>query len=143
MTIYYGDDQANVYSGDEQSKGNAGVTAYKVFGSRTKITADNSTHTTSDKISLGKFRKGDRIIGFIISTSANLSAASLAIGNSGTAAKYKAAATLPNATSAFVPAISSALDDDPLDAEEELLCTISGATIPAGVLVIETLYAHR
>lgn len=103
----------------------------------------SGTFLTTDTMGLGFRRTGQRPIGAIISTSADLSAASLAIGNSGSSAKYKAAATLPNASTVFVPFKSTALDDGPLTAREELIGTISGATIPAGTLVIGIVYGER
>jgi hypothetical protein len=131
---------AGVLDGAEQSLGNGNMT---LRSDPHSFTSTGTSHLTTDTLVLGRRRKGERPIGVILATSANLSAASLAIGITGTTGKYKAAAALPNATAAFVPFISSALDNDPLAAAEELIGTISGADIPAGVLHVEIIYAAR
>lgn len=133
----------DVLDGNLQSLANGNVTAFKVRGSRFTVVSDGVTPADADTINLGYRRAGDLPLGVILSTSANLSAASLAIGIAGTAAKYKAAAALPNATSVFVPFISSALDNEPLAAREKMIGTVSGAAIPAGTLVIIVVYGAR
>lgn len=133
----------NVLDGTFQSLANGGVVAAKVFTSRSTFVSASGNHGTSDLLSFGVRKKGQRVLGFILSSAANLSTASLAIGVAGTTGKYKAAAALPNATSVFVPCIATALDDAPLTEQEELIGTISGAAIPDGTLIVETVYAQH
>jgi hypothetical protein len=143
MTKYVSNDMSGVLDGAMQDMANGGVNGGRLRGDRHVFTADGVKFTTSDTLSLGKRKAGDFPIGVILSASANLSAASIAIGNASSSAKYMAAATLPNSTSTFVPFKSTALDDPVLTATEEMIATISGATIPAGALVIIPVYMGK
>lgn len=143
MAEYVPAELQNVNSGNEQSLGNSNVTAFKFRGGRFTVVSDGTTPAIGDTIDLGYRRAGDLPIGVILASSANMAAASLAIGVAGTPAKYKAAASLPNATSVFVPFVSTALDNDPLAAREKMIATVSVAAIPAGTLVIIPVYGAR
>lgn len=100
--------------------------------------------TTSDTFSLGTARAGQRTRAFDIDTNGtNMSAASIAIGTAGDPDKYLAAAALPNATSARRRVLAAAAGYDAIEEAEEIIVTISGATIASGTLVIEREYTQR
>lgn len=144
MTKAIPNELKGVMDGDGQSLAPGTVRRASVRTFRSSFDTAEEDTTTSDTLSLGDdYREGDRVIGFIIASSTNMSAASLAIGDGTTADKFKAAGTLPNATTVFVPVKAATLDDDALTEPTELIGTISGATIPDGILVIETLVSHR
>lgn len=143
MAKKYSAEMTGVLDGNTQDMANGAINAGRLHSDRHTFVSTGANYTTSDTLSLGYRKPGDFLVGFIISSSADLSAASLAIGVSGTAAKYKAAATLPNASSVFVPCVSTALDDDVMQARTEIIGTISGATIAAGTLVIIPVYASK
>lgn len=70
--------------------------------------------------------------------------ATIAIGNSGAPAKYRAAATFTTANVPQLMQLSSAGDDAPLAAEEEIIFTIAAADLPgAGILQFWVITSGR
>jgi hypothetical protein len=94
---------------------------------------------------LFRFPAGAKPIAFVLNTSADLgAAATIALGNATTAAKYMAAATFRTPNVPAVIMLASAADDDPLAAFEDVLLTIGAANLPgAGVLMIHGIYSAR
>lgn len=117
---------------------NAAIRSY-----RNTFDTSSVASTTSDTLSLGVIPEGCRVRAFDIAASVNMSAASIAIGTAADPDKYLAAGALPNATSARRQVLPSAAGYDALTAEEELIVTISGATIPDGLLCIDVEAAKR
>lgn len=69
--------------------------------------------------------------------------ATIAIGVSGTAAKYKAAAIFTAAAPTLF-GLSTAVDDAPLTADEDIIFTIAAADLPGtGILIIEMFFSGR
>ena len=135
---------SGVLDGQQQGLADGAMHDSAVRTKRCTFNTATTSSTTSDTLSLGKYRAGDRIKAFEIDTNGvNMSAASIAIGIAGTPAMFLAAAALPNATSARRVVRPGAAGYAPLEAEVELIVTISGATIPGGLLLIETEFTHR
>lgn len=109
---------------------------------RLRGTFTYNTQTTSDTLVIGVLPAGATFAGGNITTSASTGSATLAVGISGTAAKYKAAAAV---TTADVPqpfGLAARMADSPLSADETLIVTIAGASLPAsGTLVIDVYYS--
>lgn len=78
----------------------------------------------------------EKVVAIIMLASVTMGAsATIAIGVAGTPAKYRAAATFTTANAPQLLMLSSAGDDAPLSAEEEIIFTIGTADLPgAGVL---------
>lgn len=69
--------------------------------------------------------------------------ATLAVGISGSTAKYAAAAALTSTDTPTFRGKASAADDDPLTAEETVLLTTGGASLPSsGTLVVTTYWTE-
>lgn len=67
--------------------------------------------------------------------------ATLAFGIAGSAAKYAAAAALTSTNTPTFRGLATAADDDPLAAEETVIMTTGGASLPAsGSLVVTTRF---
>lgn len=81
----------------------------------------------------------------VLTASATMGAtATIAIGKSGTAAKYKAAAIFTAVDTPTMFMLSSAADDAPLAADEDVILTIAAAALPgAGVLTVDMLCSAR
>lgn len=110
---------------------------------RSTFDTSSAPSTVSDTLSLGTFREGGRIRAFDISASVDMSAASIAIGTAADPDKYLPAGALPNATSQRRVVLPNAAGIEALADSEELIVTISGATIPSGLLMIDAEVAQR
>jgi hypothetical protein len=80
------------------------------------------------------------LYGFI-NSSVSLGASTVSVGTTGATGKYRAAAThtVPDAPQLFM--LSSASDDLPLGAEEDVLLTIGTAALPAAGIVTIVVFA--
>jgi hypothetical protein len=80
----------------------------------------------------------------IINASATMGASStIAIGNSTTAAKYRAAAVFTAAAPTLF-GLSTAADDAPLSADEDVIFTIGAADLPSsGILIVTMFFSAR
>lgn len=97
-----------------------------------------ATQTTSDDLRL-YLPSGFRPVALRLDPSVTLGSSTLAIGNSGTAGKYRAAATLTAPSLAALPLAGSAK----LAAQEEVIIAIGAASLPAsGSLVVEFWGTH-
>ena len=133
-----------VVDGDQLGKGSGIIRNAGVRRSRSTFDATAEATTTSDTLSLGMRKAGDAVRAFEITATTNMSAASVAIGTADDPDKYLAAAALPAAgASQRRVVLPSAAGYDPLTEAEELIVTISGATIPNGLLVIDTEHSMR
>jgi hypothetical protein len=81
----------------------------------------------------------------VLNASATMGAtATIAVGNSTTAGKYRAAATFTTANTPTLFMLSSASDDSPLTADEDVLITIAAAALPgSGILTVLMFCAAR
>lgn len=132
-----------VLEGTERNKADGRIINAGVRSSRATFDTSAVAATTSDTLSLGMIKRGDAIKAFDIVASTNMSAASIAIGTADDPDKFLAAAALPNAAAARRMVAAAAAGYAPQEAEEEVIVTISGATIPSGDLTIYTEFTRR
>lgn len=132
-----------VVDGDQLGKASGIIRSAGIRRDRNTFNATSEATTTSDTLSLGTLRAGCSPKAFEITATTDMSAASIAIGTADDPDKYLAAASLPNATSARRVVLPSAEGFTPSTEDEELIVTISAATIPNGLLVIDHEYSQR
>lgn len=118
--------------------------AASVYGGRLKRLRASFTmasQTTSDTLVVGNLPAGSTFAFGVVNASATLGSSTLAIGPSSSTGKYRAAA----AFTAAAPTLfgdSAAVVASPLTAEETVIVTIAGATLPSsGTLVIDLFYS--
>lgn len=143
MAKSYAIELQDVEEGTGRNKADGRIRNAGVRSSRSTFNATTTPTTTGDTLSLGTFKKGDCIKAFGIVASTNMAAASIAIGTAADPDKFLAAAALPNATNARRMVAAAAAGYDPLETDDELIVTISGATIPNGDLTIYTEFTRR
>lgn len=84
---------------------------------------------------------GARVIGGFISTSVTTGSATVALGITGSTAKYKAAAAVTGTAAAAIAVPDAAVLADSLAAEEDVFPTTASASLPAsGNLTVILLY---
>lgn len=90
-------------------------------------------------------KKGEKPLALGTSGSVTMGAtATIAIGPSGASGKYRAAAVHTSTAGLVWSMLSTALDDDPLTADEEVLMTIAAADLPAsGIFQVLILTSGR
>ena len=102
-----------------------------------------ASQASGDTIKLGTYPKGCIPCGGEITVDTSTSSSTVAIGISGTTAKYKAAAAV---TTTDVPqrfGKAAALVGAPLAAEEEVLLTLGSAALPSsGLMVVDLFYTQ-
>lgn len=87
----------------------------------------------------------EKVVAFLILASATMGAsATIAIGTASVPEKYRTAATFTTANVPTLAMLSSAADDAPLSAEEEIIFTVGTADLPgAGILQIWAITSGR
>lgn len=109
-----------------------------------RVSVDSITYAaqaSGSTLTLGKLPKGAVVLGGALITSVTTDTATLAVGVSGTAAKYKAAAAV---TTADVPQLfgKAAALGAALTAEETIIVTTGAAALPAsGTLTCVIFFA--
>lgn len=95
-----------------------------------------------DTVTLGEIPAGSVFAFGVLTASATLGSATIAIGTAASPGKYRAAATHTATTPTFFGA-STAVDDDPLSANETLLLTNTTAALPSsGTLVVDMYFSQ-
>jgi hypothetical protein len=94
---------------------------------------------------LCRIPQGEKFLFGILNPSVGLgAAATVAIGPAGTPGKYRAAAIQNTAEAKEIFGLSSAMDDAPLGAYEDVLMTIAAAALPgAGIINVLIFTAGR
>lgn len=117
------------------TKANGGVVGGRLRRYRATITM--ASQASGDTVVLTKLPAGSVFAFGVVNASATLGSATIAVGNSTTAGKYKAAATFTAAAPTMF-GLYSAADDSALTAEEEVIMTIGAAALPSsGTLVVD------
>ena len=116
--------------------------AANAFGGRLKRYRSRiaMTSQTVGEIALTRVPPGSVFAFGVITTSATLGSSTIAVGITGTVAKYKAAATFTAVNIPTIFGIAAAQDDEGLAAAEDIFATIASATLPASGTVIIDLY---
>jgi hypothetical protein len=148
MPQYLSNELAGTTAGTTQASAvAAGVRpAASVYGARLKrlrATVTMASQTTSDTLLLGNLPAGATFAYGVLNTTATLGSTTLAIGVSGTAGKYRAAATFTSAdTPTLFGTAANAGAASPLAAEESVIGTIAAANMPSsGTLVVDLYYS--
>jgi hypothetical protein len=101
-----------------------------------------ASQPTTDDILLARVPAGYVFAFGVITSSVTLGTATVAVGVAGTTGKYRAAAVFTAVDTPTLFGVSSALDDAPLTASEDVLLTIGTASLPAsGILVVDLYYS--
>lgn len=148
MAQYLSNELAGTTTGTTQASAvAAGVRpAASVYGGRLKrlrATVTLASQTTSDTLLLGVLPAGATFAYGVLNTTASLGSSTLAVGISGTAGKYRAAATFTSTdTPTFFGTAATAGAASPLATEESVIGTIATANLPSsGTLVVDLYYS--
>lgn len=107
---------------------------------RFRATITLASQASGDTVVLASVPAGYAFAYGVINASATLGAsATVAIGTAATAAKYRAAATFTAAAPTLF-GVSTAVDDVPLAAAEEVILTVGTAALPSSGTCIVDLY---
>jgi hypothetical protein len=147
MATYLSNELAGTATGTSTSaaagyRPKASVTGGRLRRMRATITF--ASQASGDVIQLGNLPAGAVFAFGTISVSATTGSATLAIGVSGTAAKYAAASayTTADAVTLFGKNAVIAAADTGLAAEETVIATIAGAALPSsGTGVVDLFYS--
>lgn len=108
---------------------------------RFRATVTLASQADGDTVVLAKIPAGHSFAYGVLTSSASLSTATIAIGTAAAAGKYRASA-VHTATVATLFGISSAADDAPLTAEETVILTNTTAALPSsGTLVVDLYFS--
>lgn len=100
-----------------------------------------ASQADGDIVVLGKLPAGSIFAYGVLNASATLGSSTIAVGISGTAAKYRAAAVFTAAAPTLF-GTSTSVDDSPLSAEEEVILTNTTAALPSsGTLIVDLYYS--
>lgn len=147
MATYLSNELAGTTTGLSTSASVGYKPKASVYGGRLKrmrATITLASQTTSDVLQLGNLPAGAVFAFGVLTTDTSLGTSTLAIGISGTTAKYKAAATFTStdAPTMFGKGAVVAASDSGLSAEETVIGTIATANLPAsGTLVVDMYYS--
>ena len=118
---------------------------YQAKLKRLRATFTYAAQATTDTLVIGNLPAGATFAFGVINTSVSMGTATLALGTSGSASKYKAAGSAITATDTptlFGVATVAGASDPALSAEEQVIGTIGTAALPAsGTLVVDLFYS--
>ncbi|MBP8231962.1 MAG: hypothetical protein KAY22_06620 [Rhizorhabdus sp.] len=115
----------------------------RVYGARLRAyqaTFDMASSTVKKVVAdtnvIAQIPANEKVVAILMLASVTMGAsATIAVGTASTPAKYRAAATFTTANVPTPTMLSSAGDDAPLSAEEEIIFTVGTADLPgAGIL---------
>lgn len=118
-----------------------------VYGARVKRLRASFTlnaQATSDTLVVGNRPPGSVFAGIELTSSASLATSTLAIGTAANTGKYRPAAVFTTADTPTLVGTAALLaeSDAGLAAEEQIICTIAVASLPAsGTLVVDFYYS--
>lgn len=117
---------------------NGGVVGGRLRRFRATVTL--ASQASGDTIVLAKLPAGYAFAFGIINASATLGTATVAIGNSTTAGKYRAAAVFTAAAPTLFGDVA-AEDDAALTAEETVIATVGSAALPSSGTMVVDIFA--
>lgn len=119
--------------------------AASVYGGRLKRLRASFTYaaqTTSDTLTVGNLPAGATFAYGVLNTDTSSGTTTLAIGTSGSTAKYRAAAAFTSTDTPTLFGKAAPVVASPLSAEETVIITLAAATAPAsGNLVVDLYYS--
>ena len=108
---------------------------------RFRASVTMASQADGDTITLASVPAGYAFAYGVINASATLGSTTVAIGVSGTAGKYRAAAVFTAAAPTLF-GVATAVDDAPLTSGETVIATLGAAALPSsGTLVIDLYYS--
>lgn len=138
MTTTYSNDISGAYATPATKVSGAAVGG-RLRRLRAVITL--ASQADGDVVVLGKLPAGSIFAYGVLNASATLGSSTIAVGISGTAAKYRAAAVFTAAAPTLF-GTSTSVDDSPLSAEEEVILTNTTAALPSsGTLIVDLYYS--
>lgn len=138
MTTTYSNDISGAYATPATKVSGAAVGG-RLRRLRAVITL--ASQADGDIVVLGKLPAGSIFAYGVLNASATLGTSTIAVGISGTAAKYRAAAVFTAAAPTLF-GTSTSVDDSPLSAEEEVILTNTTAALPSsGTLIVDLYYS--
>ena len=138
MTTTYSNDISGAYATPATKVSGAAVGG-RLRRLRAVITL--ASQADGDVVVLGKLPAGSIFAYGVLNASATLGTSTIAVGISGTAAKYRAAAVFTAAAPTLF-GTSTSVDDSPLSAEEEVILTNTTAALPSsGTLIVDLYYS--
>lgn len=117
---------------------NGGVVGGRLRRFRATVTL--ASQADGDTIVLTKLPAGYAFAYGIINASATLGSSTIAIGNSSSAGKYRAAAAFTAAAPTLFGVVG-AVDDAALTAEETVIATVGAAALPSSGTMVVDIYA--
>lgn len=140
MAVLYGAAAANAFNVSPPVKNSPAEHGGTIRSLTDTVTY--ATQTTSDTIVIGggELPVGARVLEVVMTTSVSTGSATLALGITGSVAKYKAAGAVTTINVPQIFGVTAGLNV-PLTAPERLFLTIAGASLPAsGTLVVSVKY---
>ena len=117
---------------------NGAIHAARVYRYRAKITL--ASQASGDTITLAKIPANRGFMYGVINTDTSLGTATVSVGPSSSAAKYKAAAVFTSTDTPTLFGKNAPVVADPLSAEETVLLTIGTAALPSSGNLVVDLY---
>jgi len=117
---------------------NGGVVGGRLRRFRATVTL--ASQADGDTVVLTKLPAGYAFAYGIINASATLGSSTIAIGNSSSAGKYRAAAAFTAAAPTLFGVVG-AVDDAALTAEETVIATVGAAALPSSGTMVVDIYA--
>lgn len=120
------------------------ASAYNARLRRLRATFTYASQTTSDTLVVGNLPAGATFAFGVLTADTSSGSTTLAIGTSGSTAKYRAAAafTATNTPTLFGTAATVSAADPALSAEEQVIVTLAAATAPSsGTLVVDLYFS--
>ncbi len=117
---------------------NGGVVGGRLRRFRATVTL--ASQADGDTVVLTKLPAGYAFAYGIINASATLGSSTIAIGNSSSAGKYRAAAVFTAAAPTLFGVVG-AVDDAALTAEETVIATVGAAALPSSGTMVVDIYA--
>lgn len=99
-----------------------------------------ASQASGDTVVLAKIPAGQCFAHGVIVTDTSLGTATVAVGNSSSAAKYKAAAVFTATDTPTLFGKAAAVAGDPSSAQEDVLLTVGTAALPASGQLVVDLY---
>lgn len=118
------------------------ATVYASRLRRLRATFTYNSQTTSDTLVVGNLPTGATFAFGVLNADTSSGSTTLAIGTSGSTAKYKAAAAFTATDTPTFFGKTATASASPLSAEEQVIVTLAAATAPSsGTLVVDLYYS--
>lgn len=141
MAVYYSTELAGLYSTPAVKPNGASGYAAKLRRYRATITL--ATQTTSDYFIIGQIPSGEDFAYGVLTSTVSLGSSTISIGTSGTTNKYRNAATFTVTDTPTMFGNTAQVAALALTAEEQIILSISTASLPGSGTLVVDLYFSR